>query len=196
MFDSLRTTHQPQSSAASSDDEQKKEKIHYLHQPEDVENLLAKELYQMSIDERSKIQDEIHGVDSMATTETPKLIQESLDKLQEEIDSFKGCKTAYENALMAGSTYVTSDEFRLKFLRAEFFDPAKAAARFLQNTQNLFRWFGSVALRRPLRYSDLTTADVALLKNGMLQLLNSRDRAGRLVLIVVLAPRFFEVPVE
>ena len=165
-------------------------------QPENVDNLLATELSQMSFAERSRIQDEIHGVESMAVQETPELIHESLYKLQEEIDTFQGCKTAYEDALLSYSTYVTSDELRLKFLRAEFFDAKKAAARFLQSLENMFRWFGPVALQRKIRYDDLTKADVALLRTGMMQILNSRDRAGRLVMIAAFDDRYFEAPME
>ena len=175
------------SSSSSSDDP---------FQPKDVDNLLAKEISQMTFAERSRIQDEIHGVESMAVKETPELIQDSLNKLQDEIDSFQGVKTAYEDALLSDSTYVTSDELRLKFLRAEFFDAKKAAARFLQSMENLFRWFGPVALQRKIRYDDLTKADVALLRTGMMQVLNSRDRAGRLVMIAAFDDRYFEAPME
>ena len=162
-----------------------------------VDNLLATELASMSFKERTHIQEEIHGVNSMAVVETPELVHQKLSELQHEIDNFAGCKsTAYEDALLSDSVYVTSDELRLKFLRAEFFDAKKAAARFLQSMENMFTYFGPVALQRPIRYDDLTKADSALLRTGMLQLLNSRDRAGRLVMIAAFDDRYFEAPMD
>jgi len=40
-------------------------------------------------------------------------------------------------------------------------------------------YFGDILLRRQLYVSDLTVEDIKFLKDGMIQLLNSRDSSGR-----------------
>ena len=106
--------------------------------PDAVDTLLAKEIDDLSFQERNDIYEEIHGVSNMAAKETPELLQESLRRMSEEIeklvtdDSGNGSsnsssrksdfelKRAYEiatnvvtaatNTTTAGTTAVESDD--------------------------------------------------------------------------------------
>lgn len=166
--------------------------------PAEVDSMLARELTQMSMVTRSNIQEEIHGVHSLATKETPELIYRSLQQLQHEIDSITGTsKTVYEDAMIAGNcSYACSDEFRLKFLRADFFDPKKAAVRYLAHLENLWQWWGPISLQRPLQFSDLDREQVEVVRSGCVQILPSRDRAGRLVQVVIIDESWFRHTME
>lgn len=158
--------------------------------------MMAKEVSQLSFVDRSSIYEEIHGVQSLAIQETPELHQTSLQQFQYEIEIYPGNKSAYDDAMIAGSDYVCSHEMRLKFLRADLFDAKKAVARFLLHLENLFRFFGPVALQRPLQYSDLGRKEVELLRKGFIQTLPSRDRAGRLVEVAIFRREFLQADME
>lgn len=151
--------------------------------PEELDSMMAQEVSQLSFIDRSSIYEEIHGVQSLAIQESPQLLQQALENFQQQLEIFPGKKAAYDDAMIAGSSYVCSDELRLKFLRADFFDAKKAVARFLMHLENVFEFFGPLALQRPLQYSDLGRKETELLRKGMMQILPSRDRAGRLVQI-------------
>jgi len=150
----------------------------------DVEALLTKELQQLSFEARNKIQEEVHGVLSMAPTETPEMIQKSLNQLEQAVSQLPvDVKPAYTKALAMDSPYVHAKEFRLRFLRAELFDAATAAVRFAKHLNLLDKYFGTEALVRPLRWDDLGKREQEILRVGQTQVLPARDRAGRLVAV-------------
>ena len=80
-------------------------------------------------------------------------------------------------------SYIFHRDFRLKFLRADFYDPKKAAHRYLRCLEGLLKYFGSYALQRPLMYADLGKEAQSAARAGYVQILPSRDRAGRLVVV-------------
>jgi hypothetical protein len=49
--------------------------------PEEAEELLSRELFDLSLENRNDFQDEIHGVRYIAPQETPELLRSSLDKM-------------------------------------------------------------------------------------------------------------------
>lgn len=87
------------------------------------------------------------------------------------------------NNIMNKYAYALSDGFRMKFLRAELFDIPKAAARYIICIDFLVDYFGLVALQRPLYLQDLDKDEQKLLRSGRLQLLPSRDRFGRRIIV-------------
>jgi hypothetical protein len=148
----------------------------------DVDQLLAQELNKLSFQDRSKIQEEIHGVNSLALEETPSQLNFALRGMQEEIE--KTCpslKGAFYKAMNTKTSFVHDDDFRLKFLRTDFFDPKKACQRMMTHLTFLDKYFGPETLKRPIRLSDFPKKEQALLRDGYIQILPSRDRAGRLV---------------
>jgi hypothetical protein len=147
-----------------------------------MDTLLAQELNLLSIYERSRIQEEIHGVDTMTPTETPELLRTSLQQLQIEIDRLPPSKKlAYQMALSMNSQYVHQTDVRLKFLRADLFDVEKAAERFCGYLDFTYEHFGKNVLMRPILQTDLTKVETDLLRRGNNQILPSRDRTGRLI---------------
>lgn len=187
--------------------------------PNDFDRLLLKELQELSSTDRNKVQEEIHGVFSFAIDEDDEKISNGLMKLEEEIRSIRrevsisadGLSSAgytYEESiwsflgvdedhLLSSLTnekrllysYIFDDSFRLRFLRADLFDARKAAHRYLRCLECLLKYYGSVALQRPLMYQDLGKECQDAIKLGFVQILPSRDRAGRLVVVCQAAPK-------
>jgi hypothetical protein len=81
-------------------------------------------------------------------------------------------------------SYIYHNDFRLKFLRADMYHARKSAHRYLRCLECLLKYFGPYALQRPLMYNDLCKESQDAIKIGYLQILPSRDRAGRLIVVV------------
>jgi len=152
----------------------------------DIEAALAHELTALSLNDRTKVQEEIHCVKSLAVQETPGLVECALEKLRREASGLVGSGggNVYVDALVMDSPYVQSRDFGLKFLRADFFNVKLAARRMLIHLELLFKFYGLEALKRPLRYSDLSREEQDCFRKGCSQVLPSRDKAGRLILIL------------
>lgn len=149
----------------------------------EIDSLLASELNQMSLQERESQYEQLHGVEPTDIfQETPEFVQSKLQAMEDELSKTKA-KDAYEQALQMNRAYVEDAKFRLMFLRADRFNPAKAAARLVLFMEKKRRFFGADSMVRSLTLDDLDEGDRDALDNGFLQLLPVRDRAGRLVLI-------------
>ena len=143
-----------------------------------IDELLAKELNDLSFENRAEIQEEIHCVKCCTVEESPQLIKFSIGRLQEEIAALPlADRKAYLDSVATDSQYYLQPEVQLKFLRAEKFNVKRAAIRLTKNAAILLKYFGPVALQRPLRYSDLGKAEQELLRLGHDQILPSRDKA-------------------
>ena len=57
------------------------------YDPVAVDSMMAKEMDRLSFQERNEIYEEIHGVSTMATRETPTLIRDTLQRLNAELDA-------------------------------------------------------------------------------------------------------------
>ena len=146
-----------------------------------LEKMLAKEYYDKPKDERERLVNEFHGVSSRALPETAKMIDSALCSFQWSVDNTvpEHEKGAYYKARSMKSTYIRSIPFRTKFLRAEFFDPKKAALRYVRYLDFLLEKFGEFALMRQLYLSDLSREERNFLKKGYIQILPFRDSVGR-----------------
>lgn len=152
--------------------------------PSVEDSTLAAELYNLSFQDRSRIEEEIHGVQTVAVEETPEMVSEALRAFQLEVDKLPTSqKQAYEDAIVMDSKFVQDTNLHLKYLRATLFDPYRAAVNFGIYLDLLLSYFGPTALQRPIRYDDLGKAEKDNLRDGLWQVLPSRDRAGRLVCI-------------
>ena len=151
--------------------------------PNELDRIWTKELHDKPKDERERLLNELHGVSSRAVPESPVMIVCALNMFQEEVDKFIPDyeKRAYQKACSMNSTYVHSADFRLKFLRAEFFHSKKAALRYVRNLDFLLDKFGEFALMRQLYISDLNSEEMKFFKKGFMQILPFRDRCGRRV---------------
>jgi len=162
--------------------------------PEKAEELLSRELFELSLENRNYFQDEIHGVRCIAPEETPDLLRSSLDQMAYYLDC--DCDNNEDNAHVIPldqkraylqtktfdnyktTNYTHQDQFRLRFLRCELFDVPKAAIRMALFLDMLVNLFGTYALERPIRLSDFTREELCEFRKGRTQLLSDRDRGG------------------
>lgn len=146
--------------------------------PGALDDVLSKELLQMSLQDRNAINEEIHGVQTFAREETPEMLGESLAKMEAEINTIP-IKIAFDKSQQYPNTYVNSDDFRLKFLRCELFEEKKAASRMVKFLDMVSELFGDFALRRQIQMSDFSREEMQAFRVGHQQLLPYRDRSGR-----------------
>ena len=158
------------------------------------ERALARQLYNTAQKDREAMLDEIHGVQSRAVPETEEKISGALEEIELEISDMvdsseedaeakKLVKAHVLAVQQLGSKYVQSREFRIRFLRTEFFDTKAATLRYFRCLNHLLLYFGENSLLRPLRVDDLSLTEQRFLESGKVQALRSRDRMGRRVFV-------------
>lgn len=153
--------------------------------PRAVSDFHPRELRELSFQERTAIQEEMHGVRNMIPTETPELLQQSLHGMQEEILSIS-TKEGYDTAQqLAPTTYANDGDCRLRFLRCELLDAKKTATRFVTFLDFMFEQKGTAELMALRKLSALTSEELEYLKEGKIQLLPFRDRSGRRIVAIV-----------
>lgn len=154
-----------------------------------VDRLLSRELLQLSAEDRNALEEEIHGVRCMAREETPELLQVALQKLAMVLDNDKIIppieKQAYLQSQLLPRTYVNSNDFRIRFLRACLFDVLETARRIVKYLDIAAFLFGNEMLERPIRLSDFNKKELQFFRSGRMQFLPFRDRAGRRILILI-----------
>jgi hypothetical protein len=141
-----------------------------------VDSLLANELNSMSLKERGALYEQIHGVEAIVD-ETPDFCDEKLLIMDQALLDIPN-KPAYDRA---SQDYVTGRNFRLSFLRANSFEPKKAAMRLAKFMELNLEYFGPETLSRPVYLSDLDEKALKFLKAGPFQVLPERDRSGRAI---------------
>ncbi|KAG7370400.1 hypothetical protein IV203_028146 [Nitzschia inconspicua] len=170
-----------------------------------AERIRIQEMSQLNHYDRQRIQEEIHGVCSMAVEETPEVVVAALEQFDLHLAAATAAQTLENTAYFVAQSHglschyvLTNRDFHLKFLRADFFHAARSVKRFLKNIAILYKYFGLVALQRPLQFSDLDKEEQLELKSGhLIQILPSRDRAGRLILVMLGGPATMtKVPVR
>jgi len=191
-------------------DKVRKSKVDHINEsdPDNVDKLLVEELQELSVVDRGMVQEEIHGVSTCAISEDDAQVVESLKCLEEEIRKIRRevlaspeqvSKTGntYNNSIWSylaiddettpsirlSYSYIFHQDFRLKFLRADLHDAEKAAHRYLRCIEGLLKYFGDYGLQRPLVFEDLGREGQDAAKEGCIQVLPTRDRAGRLIVV-------------
>ena len=166
-------------------------KSHVPSRAKEVDDLLSKELYQLTFADRNAISEEIHGVRCLAPKETPELISQALMELQRQLDMMP-YKPSYDKAQAfarhpetAKTSYVNTIEFRLKFLRCELFDASAAAVRLVKYLDLMVEMYGLYALQRKIVLTDFSKQELQIMRAGHFQMFPFRDRSGRRVLCVV-----------
>jgi hypothetical protein len=142
-----------------------------------VQSLLALDLNKMSLNDREKVFEDLHGVSDLVV-ESPELVASCLAELESGIAKI-GRRDAFVAAASKDSSYTSSRTLRLKFLRAEHFDSNRAAARLVGFFEAKFELFGLDPLARDLLLSDLNEDDHKCLRSGLMTLLPAKDVAGR-----------------
>lgn len=149
----------------------------------EIDALLAQELNAMSLEERERTYEEIHGVEP-TPHETPQFITTKLQEFDLELSRIPiESKSAYFMAYQENPAYVLNYKFRLMFLRSTNFRAEDAAKRFCFFFKEKLALFGPQTLCRSLYLSDLNNDDMDCLKSGVFQYLPRRDSAGRAVIV-------------
>ena len=164
-----------------------------------AEDLLAKGLEQLSLDQHEEILFEIHGIHdpTLWEEEEPERVEQKLKDLETEINRItpaaaaatpdQDCRRdAYDRAMQMNPSYVGNRNFRLQFLRSCKFDCSKAAALMAQHFEVKRQLFGDgEILAREVYQTDLDEKDQKILKSGFAQIMPERDAAGRIVALIV-----------
>eukprot|EP00980_Cylindrotheca_fusiformis_P029142 scaffold22737_cov120-Cylindrotheca_fusiformis.AAC.5 len=147
-----------------------------------VDRFLAAELEKLSLKEREKVYEDVHGV-SDVTQETPEVIASCLEKMDREIELIE-IKDAYEQAKLESPHLVTNRQFLLAFLRCNSFNPRMAALQLIQYFRSKLDIFGTEKISKPrITLEDIGEAATRVLKLGCLQILPNRDSKGRAVVV-------------
>jgi hypothetical protein len=142
-----------------------------------VQSLLALDLNKISLNERDKVFEDLHGVPDLVD-ESPELVASCLAELEPGIAKIRR-RDAYIVAASKDSSYTSSRTLRLKFLRAENFESDRAAARLVGFFETKLELFGPDPLARDLLLSDLDEDDQKCLQSGLMTLVPAKDAAGR-----------------
>ena len=117
---------------------------------------LANEIRQLSPQEQYNIYQDVNGTNVLASTEPFELSSIGLKALDKQLETVHDSRyTYYRLAEKMGSTMIKDTEFRLKFARAERFDPLKTAARIENYLKLLSENFGDRSLNRTIKLADL-----------------------------------------
>ena len=157
--------------------------------PTMMDNLWAKELLELGVNEREVNDEGLHGIRSLAVAETPEMLNRTLNEMQNEIDYLPTAeKRGHTRGLELGSMYIQSLAFRLKYLRCVQFDPKIAAFRYCKCLEYLSELFGEYALKRRLYITDLSEDEISYMEEGQFQVLPSRDGLGRRIVVYNIRP--------
>lgn len=159
---------------------------HEIRQPtpnQQVAVQVAKEMNNLSATEREKVLDDVHGTSKVDGLSEEAILQK-MESLQKCLDGLRTFSAVYDLALRTNASYVTDPEFRMVFLRASGWDPAKAAARlvqFLEEKHKLFCKDKPELLCQDISQHDLDVETLQLLYGDFVVELLVGDMAGRVV---------------
>ena len=142
-----------------------------------VDSLIARQMSSLTINEREQAYFDIHGISN--TVETPELVQQAYVDLEIELFQLEDA-AAYRQAESLDPDYVQDKRLRLKFLRADRFNPKKAALRMARHFEAKLDLFGPSKLCHEITQNDLNPGDMDALATGIGHL-PIRDSVGRLV---------------
>jgi hypothetical protein len=150
--------------------------------PAEASMMLAKEMNRLSVEEREKVLEDVHGI-ARVVDEPQEFIDACLVLLEKEIDNISS-KAAYDLASSMSEEYTCSKKRRLMFLRAENFDPYKAASCMVRFFHEKCDLFGADKLTKDITLDDMDQDDITTIENGFFQVLPEKDCAGRKVFCV------------
>jgi hypothetical protein len=148
----------------------------------ETEDFLAAEMHKLSIQEVSKALDDVHCVGE-ELEEDPDMMKRSLAEFDEEVKAERN--PIYELAASQNRAYVEDETFRLKFLRANFYDVKKSVRQMMNLLRHKATYFGKDKVARDILLSDLNGEDVDLMMSGLFHIQDGRDRSGRVVVYMM-----------
>ena len=146
----------------------------------EAQKLLSKDWNELSSTERETIHDEVNGVagSSRAIAEDPKMIERSLQQMEQEIGHVRRLRSSYDRAMFLAPHRIKDKDFRLLFLRAENFDTYRATQRFMKHFEYKNTLFGYEKLVETIRLDDLDENDTEAYLSGTFQVLSSSNSSS------------------
>jgi hypothetical protein len=160
---------------------------------EDLDNLLSSSFSQLSVQERERKLEALHGINCNENPEDPATLDILLEKLDCHLQGIK-LGTVYEVAESMNRSFVTNRKFRLMFLRADRYDSHAAADRIIRFLDVKKALFGIGKLTENITLEDLSEDDMKCLESGSVQA-NRTDIKGR-ALFLGLPHLARDMPVE
>jgi hypothetical protein len=143
----------------------------------DMDKVLAREIHNLSLQERNRVYEEVHGV-AEPLQEDPEFEAQRLSEFDWHLSKNRN-KPAYDFALQQSPEYVNDRKFRLMFLKSTEFDAQKASLKFVNHFDFKMDIFGREKLARNITLGDLDEEDLIYLRSGAIQILPAPDRIGR-----------------
>eukprot|EP00980_Cylindrotheca_fusiformis_P020508 scaffold7564_cov117-Cylindrotheca_fusiformis.AAC.2 len=157
---------------------------------EDLDKYLAQSMTKLSVKDRETALEEVNGIASI-DPEDPAALTACLTELNQQLASLKQ-GTCYELAEKMDRDYVTNRDFQIMFLRANRYvmssgqlryHPKRAAEHMKKFFETKCMLFGKDKLVKDITLDDLDEDDRNGLRRGNLQILPTRDRAGRRIVV-------------
>lgn len=158
---------------------------------EDIDALIANEMNRMSLEEREKVLDEIHGIVQIEEEDVDTM-DSCLKKIEYHLQNIKS-NTAYALAEAMSRKYVSSRRLRMMFLRADRYNSEDAAERMIRFFDLKESLFGVHKLVKDITLDDLDENDIECLKSGCYQISPLKDMAGRTITIYFIKLRKYKV---
>eukprot|EP00934_Nitzschia_sp_Nitz4_P004869 Nitzschia sp. Nitz4//scaffold553_size3221//599//2159//NITZ4_009274-RA/size3221-snap-gene-0.0-mRNA-1//-1//CDS//3329554436//4859//frame0 len=169
-------------------------------------NLVSDALHSMSVQERDQVFNEMHGVDDTVvrpdSSESAEFLASALAAFDVSLMALKTelqgnpVLTALLAAEQMNSQYVQDPQLRLAFLRTREWNSNEAALCFIRHFDFKFTLFGGAKLTKSIAIEDLSPADLNMLSEGYFQVLPSRDRAGRAIMVWINDGQQYESPIS
>jgi hypothetical protein len=159
--------------------------------PAEIDSLIAKEMTRLSMEEREKALDDVHGI-GKSVNEEPGFVSTILQELEIHLNVIKW-NTAYAEAEALSTEYVVDHDFRMMFLRSEHYTVKDAAERMIRFFDLKKALFGAEKLVKDITLEDLDEDDIECLAAGYGQISPKKDSAGRTIVIFLQKLRKFKV---
>ena len=157
---------------------------------------LAKEMTELSVKEREQVLEDIHGV-APDREETPEFTSSALTQFDIELHRIpKTKKKSLEKAFFLRPSLAMDTKFKLMFLRADQYEPKKAAYRMVAYFKNKHTLFGDDLLARKIRYNHLSQEDITFFEQGSIIELPQRDQTSRPIWFVDISTCDWNNPVS
>ena len=143
-----------------------------------------REFGRLEAQDQERVMQDIYGVNGVACEEktlSPEEIESAMHRLEDELQAYVGKKKGLDTAKKEHPSFYEDESFRLKFLKADNFDPKSAARRFMRHLDKKLELFGPEKLSKDITLSDLNEDDMACLLAGGVQPLPEKDRGGRTI---------------
>jgi len=157
-----------------------KKKVHEVPQCEDEDYAsLAKELNELSVQERERVFEEVHGV-AQAQEETQDFVTDCVTQFDKALSELSYAKRKeLDRAFFLKPSIQKDWKFKLLFLRADQYNARQAAERMAKYFAHKLTLFGEDKLVKEITLDDLDQNDIEVLHKGANLVLPYTDRSGR-----------------